>query len=128
MADTEIRPRGTCPACGRDFHLYANGTLRRHSVGIEKRSPVCEGSGQPPGTKAGSQRVAGMPRPWSLAEVRDAILREPSVLAAFAETAGIPTDAAPPEIAAQVARVNELLAELNPLLDEIAAACGVQED
>lgn len=69
-----------------------------------------------------------MSRLWSMAEVRDAILREPSVLAAFAETAGIPTDSAPPEIAAQVARVNELLAELNPLLNEIAAACGIQED
>lgn len=69
-----------------------------------------------------------MPRPWSMAEVRDAILREPTVLAAFAETAGIPTDQAPPQIARQVARVNELLAELNPLLNEIAAACGIEEN
>jgi hypothetical protein len=55
------------------------------------------------------------------------ILSERTTLTAFAEV-GCPDDAAPPEIAEKVARVNELLAELNPLLDEIAAACGVEEN
>lgn len=64
---------------------------------------------------------------WSLAEVRDAILREPDALTAFANTP-IPADEVPPEIADQVARVNVLLAELLPLLDEIAAACGVEDN
>lgn len=68
-----------------------------------------------------------MPRPWSLAEVGDMILRARTTLDAF-DDPGIRNDEAPPEIAAQVARVNALLAELNPLLDEIAAACGVEED
>ena len=65
--------------------------------------------------------------PWSLAEVRDAILREPDALTAFASTP-IPADAASPEIADKVARANALLTELLPLLDEIAAMCGVEDD
>lgn len=64
---------------------------------------------------------------WSLDEVRDAILREPDTLTAFARTP-IPADEAPPEIADQVAQANALLAELLPLLDEIAAVCGVEDD
>jgi hypothetical protein len=55
------------------------------------------------------------------------ILSERTTLTAFAEV-GCPNDAAPPEIATQVARVNALLAELNPLLDDIAAVCGVEDD
>jgi hypothetical protein len=55
------------------------------------------------------------------------LLSERTALTAFAEV-GCRNDEAPPEIADQVARVNALLAELNPLLDEIAAACGVEDD
>lgn len=68
-----------------------------------------------------------MLRRWSLNEVRDMILREPDSLTAFANIS-IPDGEAPLEIAAKVARVNALLAELTPLLDEIAATCGVEED
>ena len=68
-----------------------------------------------------------MTRRWSLTEVRDAILREPDALTAFASTP-MSADEAPPEIAYKVARANALLAELLPLLDEIAAACGVEDD
>lgn len=68
-----------------------------------------------------------MSRPWSLDDVRSMILSERTALTAFAEI-GIRDEDAPPEIAAQVARVNALLAELTPLLDEIAAVCGVEND
>jgi hypothetical protein len=68
-----------------------------------------------------------MPRPWSLAEVRHMILSGRTTLDAF-DDPGIRDDEAPPEIAEKVARVNALLAELNLLLDEIAAVCGVEED
>ena len=68
-----------------------------------------------------------MTGPWSLDDVRSMILSERTTLTAFAEV-GCPNDAAPPEIATQVARVNALLAELNPLLDEIAAVCAVEEN
>jgi len=64
---------------------------------------------------------------WSLDDVRSMILSERTTLTAFAEV-GCRDDEAPPEIADKVARVNALLAELNPLLDEIAAACGVEDD
>lgn len=67
-----------------------------------------------------------MTRHWSLFEVRDMILRSRTALDAF-DDPGIRDDESPPEIADQVARVNALLAELNPLLDEIAAACGVED-
>lgn len=68
-----------------------------------------------------------MPGRWSLAEVRHMILSGRTTLDAF-DDPGIRDDEAPLEIAEKVARVNALLAELNPLLDEIAAACGVEED
>ena len=68
-----------------------------------------------------------MSRPWSLDDIRSMILSERTTLTAFAEI-GCPDEDAPPEIATQVARVNALLAELTPLLDEIAAVCGVEED
>lgn len=69
-----------------------------------------------------------MSRPWSLEEVRDMILRDQhSALTAFVDP-GIRDDEAPLEIAAKVARINELLAELLPLTDEIAAACGVEDE
>ncbi len=68
-----------------------------------------------------------MSRRWSLAEVSDMILRARTVLDAF-DDPGIRDDQAPPEIAVLVARVNALLAELNPLLDEIAAVCGVEDN
>jgi hypothetical protein len=68
-----------------------------------------------------------VPGSWSLDDVRSMILSERTTLTAFAEV-GCPNDQAPPEIATQVARVNALLAELNPLLDEIAAVCGVEEN
>jgi len=55
------------------------------------------------------------------------ILSERTTLTAFAEV-GCRDDEAPPEIADKVARVNALLAELNPLLDEIAVACGVEDE
>jgi len=54
------------------------------------------------------------------------ILSERTALAAFADV-GIHDYQAPPEIARQVARVNALLAEITPLIDEIAAACGVED-
>jgi hypothetical protein len=60
-------------------------------------------------------------------EVRSLILSERTALAAFADV-GIRDDQAPPAIARQVARVNELLAEITPLIDEIAAACGAEDD
>lgn len=68
-----------------------------------------------------------MSRHWSLDDVRSMILSERTTLTAFADI-GCPDEDAPPEIARQVARVNALLAELTPLLDEIAAACGVEEN
>lgn len=68
-----------------------------------------------------------MSGPWPLEDVRSMILSERTALTAFAEV-GIRNDEAPPEIAEKVARVNALLAELNPLLDEIAAVCGVEEN
>ena len=68
-----------------------------------------------------------MSDPWSLDDVRSMILSERTTLTAFAEV-GCRDDEAPPEIADKVARVNALLAELNPLLDEIAAACGVEDN
>ncbi len=68
-----------------------------------------------------------MTRPWSLAEVRHMILSGRTTLDAF-DDPGIRDEEAPPEIADKVARVNALLAQINPLLDEIAAACGVEED
>ncbi|ACU71907.1 hypothetical protein Caci_2998 [Catenulispora acidiphila DSM 44928] len=68
-----------------------------------------------------------MSRPWTLADVRQLILSERTALTALAEI-GIPTDQAPSEIADQVARINALLAEITPLLSEIEAACGIQED
>jgi hypothetical protein len=67
------------------------------------------------------------PRRWPLDEVRSMILSERTTLTAFAEI-GCPDEAAPPEIADKVARANALLAELNPLLDEIAAVCGVEDE
>jgi hypothetical protein len=60
-------------------------------------------------------------------EVRSLILSERTALAAFADV-GIRDGQAPPEIARQVARVNALLAEITPLIDEIAAACGVEDE
>lgn len=60
-------------------------------------------------------------------EVRSMLLSERTALAAFAAV-GIRDDQSPPEIARQVARVNPLLAELTPLIDEIAAACGAEDD
>lgn len=57
---TETRPRGTCPGCGRDFFLYPNGTLRRHSAGFEKRSPTCHGSGRSPDDKTFDKREPEM--------------------------------------------------------------------
>lgn len=68
-----------------------------------------------------------MSDPWPLDDVRSMILSERTTLTAFAEV-GCRNDEAPPEIADKVARVNALLTELNPLLDEIAAMCGVEGD
>jgi len=68
-----------------------------------------------------------MTRRWSLDEVRSMILSERTTLDAFADP-GIRDDEAPPEIADKVARANALLGELLPLLDEIAAVCGVEDD
>lgn len=47
-----IPPRATCPVCGRDFNLKANGRLRVHSARSKTvwPSPNCSGSGQPPKT------------------------------------------------------------------------------
>lgn len=40
-------PWGTCPSCGRGYHLTANGVVRVHAK--DRRNAItCPGSGLPP--------------------------------------------------------------------------------